>query len=79
MRAAVVVVKRQFGGPAGGCWSAEGRRKESDKRSTRCCIVVDAAGKRLWACKGTPCGGQFREYAWDRPAKLAQWSGLVKW
>lgn len=47
--------------------------------STLGCIVMGATDKRFWPCKGTPCCGQFREYAWDRSAKLAQWNGLVKW
>ena len=71
--------KDHFGFPFSVCRHGDERKKELDKISTLGCIVMDATDKRLWACKGTPCCGQFREYAWDRPAKLAQWSGLVKW
>lgn len=71
--------KDHFGFPFSVCRHGDERKKELDKISTLGCIVMDTTDKRLWACKGTPCCGQFREYAWDRPAKLAQWSGLVKW
>ena len=71
--------KDHFGFPFSVCRHGDERKKELDKISTLGCIVMDATDKRLWACKGTPCCGQFREYAWDRPAKLAQWSGVVKW
>ncbi|WP_158095888.1 C45 family peptidase [Cloacibacillus sp. An23] len=71
--------KDHFGFPFSVCRHGDERKKELDKISTLGCIVMDATDKRLWACKGTPCCGQFREYAWDRPAKLAQWSGAVEW
>ena len=71
--------KDHFGFPFCVCRHGDERKKELDKISTLGCIIMDTTDKRMWVCKGTPCCGQFREYAWDRPGKLAQWNGIVMW
>lgn len=75
----ITAFQDHFGFPFCVCRHGDERKKELDKISTLGCIIMDATDKRIWVCKGTPCSGQFREYAWERPGKLAQWSGIVMW
>ena len=75
----ITAFQDHFGFPFCVCRHGDERKKELDKISTLGCIIMDTTDKRIWVCKGTPCSGQFREYAWARPGKLAEWNGIVMW
>lgn len=68
-----------FGYPQSVCRHGDPRKTELERINTLACVLMDVEEKRLWACKGNPCCGEFVEYSWTRPERLANWEDIVRW